>query len=100
MTARPFPFFKLRLKEVCRELEVVPHPCHQRKARADNGPESQHALIQRWARDIAADPTESLFVFAHTNQDVNELNAAIRHLREELLYIIRDETRVCGPCPE
>jgi Ti-type conjugative transfer relaxase TraA len=49
----------------------------------DTQSEAADALIQRWAEDSALAPTKSRFVFAYTNQDVNELNGAIRHLREE-----------------
>jgi Ti-type conjugative transfer relaxase TraA len=50
---------------------------------ADTQSEAADALIQRWAEDSALAPAKSRFVFAYTNQDVNELNGAIRHLRQE-----------------
>jgi Ti-type conjugative transfer relaxase TraA len=49
----------------------------------DTQSEAADALIQRWAEDSALAPAKSRFVFAYTNQDVNELNGAIRHLRQE-----------------
>jgi Ti-type conjugative transfer relaxase TraA len=46
-------------------------------------PEARAALIAQWARDSAADPAKSRFVFAYTNDDVDQLNHAIRALRKE-----------------
>jgi Ti-type conjugative transfer relaxase TraA len=43
--------------------------------------EAADALVMQWAKDHAADPAKSRFVFAYTNQDVGELNEAIRDLR-------------------
>jgi Ti-type conjugative transfer relaxase TraA len=43
--------------------------------------EAADALVRQWAKDQAADPAKSRFVFAYTNQDVGELNGAIRDLR-------------------
>jgi Ti-type conjugative transfer relaxase TraA len=43
--------------------------------------EAADALVRQWAKDQAADPAKSRFVFAYTNQDVGELNGAIRELR-------------------
>lgn len=45
--------------------------------------EAAEALVQQWAKDSAADPSKSRFVFAYTNQDVNELNGAIRTMRQQ-----------------
>jgi len=59
---------------------------YQRKGEiswADTQSEAADALIGQWAQDSALDPAKSRFVFAYTNQDVNELNGAIRHLRQE-----------------
>jgi len=39
------------------------------------------ALVRQWGKDHAADPAKSRFVFAYTNHDVGEFNAAIRDLR-------------------
>ena len=38
-------------------------------------------LTERWGSDNAADPDKSRFVFAYTNADVKELNAALRQVR-------------------
>lgn len=46
-------------------------------------PEARAALVAQWAQDSAADPNKSRFVFAYTNEDVDRLNHAIRHLRKE-----------------
>jgi len=43
--------------------------------------EARAALVDQWARDSAANPTKSRFVFAYCNQDANELNAALRDVR-------------------
>jgi Ti-type conjugative transfer relaxase TraA len=59
---------------------------YQRKGEiswTDTQSEAADALIGQWARDSALDPLKSRFVFAYTNQDVNELNVAIRNLRQE-----------------
>ena len=45
--------------------------------------EARAALIEQWAKDSAADPTKTRFVFAYTNDDVNKLNAALREVRKE-----------------
>jgi hypothetical protein len=45
--------------------------------------EGRAALVERWAKDNAADASKSRFVFAYTNQDANELNAAIRDVRQQ-----------------
>ena len=37
--------------------------------------EAREALVQKWGRDVAADPDKVRFVFAYTNADVIELNA-------------------------
>ena len=39
------------------------------------------ALVAEWAKDNAASPDKSRFVFAYTNADVKELNADIREVR-------------------
>ena len=43
--------------------------------------EARNALVAQWAKDNAASPDKSRFVFAYTNADVKELNAAIREVR-------------------
>jgi Ti-type conjugative transfer relaxase TraA len=43
--------------------------------------EASDALVRQWAKDHAAAPAKSRFVFAYTNQNVGELNDAIRDLR-------------------
>ena len=40
--------------------------------------EARAALIEQWAKDSAADPAKTRFVFAYTNDDVDKLNAALR----------------------
>ena len=40
-------------------------------------------LVDQWAKDSAADPSKSRFVFAYTNADVDRLNADIRAVRKE-----------------
>jgi Ti-type conjugative transfer relaxase TraA len=43
--------------------------------------EARDALVRKWAGDVAADPDKVRFVFAYTNADVRELNAALRAAR-------------------
>ena len=45
--------------------------------------EARGALVREWGRDLAADPDKVRFVFAYTNADVLELNAALREIRRE-----------------
>lgn len=45
--------------------------------------ESFERLVEQWGRDIQADPAKTRFVFAYTNTNVNELNAALRAVRKE-----------------
>jgi Ti-type conjugative transfer relaxase TraA len=45
-------------------------------------PEARTALVEQWAKDSAADPDKSRFVFAYTNDDVAMLNAALRAVRK------------------
>jgi Ti-type conjugative transfer relaxase TraA len=40
------------------------------------------ALVDQWAKDSAADPSKSRFVFAYTNADVDRVNAGIRAVRK------------------
>ena len=44
--------------------------------------EARGALVQRWAKDSATDPTKSRFVFAYTNADVDQLNTDLRGVRQ------------------
>jgi Ti-type conjugative transfer relaxase TraA len=44
--------------------------------------EAREALVLKWGRDVAADPDKARFVFAYTNADVLELNAALREVRK------------------
>jgi AAA domain/Relaxase/Mobilisation nuclease domain len=44
--------------------------------------EARAALVEQWAKDTAADPDKSRFVFAYTNDDVKLLNAALRAVRK------------------
>ena len=41
-----------------------------------NQDEARAALVAQWAKDSAADPAKSRFVFAYTNADVDQLNRA------------------------
>jgi Ti-type conjugative transfer relaxase TraA len=43
--------------------------------------EARATLVDQWAKDSAASPAKSRFVFAYCNQDANDLNAAIRDIR-------------------
>jgi Ti-type conjugative transfer relaxase TraA len=45
--------------------------------------EAREALVRQWGRDLVADPDKVRFVFAYTNADVLELNAALREIRKE-----------------
>jgi len=45
--------------------------------------EARTALVDEWAKDSAAAPDRSRFVFAYTNADVKELNTEIRAVRRE-----------------
>ncbi|MFZ0020966.1 MAG: AAA family ATPase, partial [Acetobacteraceae bacterium] len=45
--------------------------------------EARAALIEQWAKDSAADPAKTRFVFAYTNDEVDRLNAALRAVRRE-----------------
>jgi ATP-dependent exoDNAse (exonuclease V) alpha subunit len=45
--------------------------------------EARAELIEQWARDSAAKPDKTRFVFAYTNDDVGKLNAALRDVRKE-----------------
>ena len=40
-------------------------------------------LVDQWAKDTAAAPEKSRFVFAYTNEDVATLNAALRGVRKQ-----------------
>jgi Ti-type conjugative transfer relaxase TraA len=41
------------------------------------------ALVARWTADTVADPRASRFVFAYTNAEVSQLNAALRQVRRD-----------------
>ena len=45
--------------------------------------EAQAALVRTWAADTAVAPDKARFVFAYTNDDVLELNHAIRAVRKK-----------------
>ncbi len=45
--------------------------------------EALAALVARWTRDTAADPSASRFVFAYTNAEVDTLNTALRQARRD-----------------
>ena len=40
-------------------------------------------LVEQWAKDSAAKPDKTRFVFAYTNDDVSQLNTALRDVRKE-----------------
>ena len=54
--------------------------------------ESFGKLVERWGKDIEADPAKARFVFAYTNADVKELNAALRALRKDQGALGEDHT--------
>jgi len=54
--------------------------------------EAADALVAKWARDSAADPSKSRFVFAYTNSDVTELNSALRLVREQRAELGKSES--------
>lgn len=45
-------------------------------------PEARALLVAQWAKDSAAQPDKTRFVFAYTNEDVARLNAALRDIRK------------------
>jgi hypothetical protein len=45
--------------------------------------EARAELVAQWAKDSAAKPDKTRFVFAYTNDDVQQLNAALRAVRQE-----------------
>jgi Ti-type conjugative transfer relaxase TraA len=45
--------------------------------------EARERLVEKWASDTAADPSKSRFGFAFTNDDVNQLNAALRAVHKD-----------------
>jgi ATP-dependent exoDNAse (exonuclease V) alpha subunit len=45
--------------------------------------EARAELVEQWAKDSAAKPDKTRFVFAYTNDDVNQLNAALRGVRKQ-----------------
>ena len=45
--------------------------------------EARAELVEQWAKDSAAKPDKTRFVFAYTNDDVSQLNAALRDVRKE-----------------
>ncbi len=44
--------------------------------------EARGELVDQWAKDSATRPDKTRFVFAYTNDDVNQLNAALRAVRK------------------
>ena len=44
--------------------------------------EARAALVEQWAKDSARSPNKTRFVFAYTNDDVQQLNAALRAVRK------------------
>ena len=45
--------------------------------------EARTDLVAQWAKDTAAYPGQSRFVFAYTNRDVDRLNEALRQVRQQ-----------------
>jgi len=45
--------------------------------------EARAALVEKWKADTQQRPDATRFVFAYTNKDVDELNAALRRVRQE-----------------
>ena len=45
--------------------------------------EARAELVDQWAKDSAARPDKTRFVFAYTNDDVSQLNAALRDVRQQ-----------------
>jgi Ti-type conjugative transfer relaxase TraA len=45
--------------------------------------EARRGLVEQWAKDSAAQPEKTRFVLAYTNDDVNQLNIALRAVRKE-----------------
>ena len=45
--------------------------------------QARASLVEKWAADTKANPAQSCFVFAYTNQDVDLLNVALRAVRKE-----------------
>jgi hypothetical protein len=46
-------------------------------------PEARAALVDKWAKDTAADPYKTRQVYAYANVDVDALNIALRAVRKE-----------------
>jgi Ti-type conjugative transfer relaxase TraA len=44
--------------------------------------EARAELVAQWAKDSAAEPDKTRFVFAYTNDEVSQLNAALRAVRK------------------
>jgi Ti-type conjugative transfer relaxase TraA len=45
--------------------------------------EAREELVAQWAKDTAAERDKTRFVFAYTNDDVNDLNVALRAVRKD-----------------
>lgn len=54
--------------------------------------EAFSGLVEQWGRDVEADPAKTRFVFAYTNADVKELNAALRAARKGQGALGADQT--------
>ena len=52
---------------------------------------ARDALVAQWAKDSAAAPDKTRFVFAYTNADVDRLNAALRAVRKERGELVGDD---------
>ena len=54
--------------------------------------EARAGLVEQWAKDSAAEPGKSRFVFAYTNADVSTLNAELREVRKQRGELGRDHS--------
>jgi hypothetical protein len=45
--------------------------------------EARAELVEQWAKDSASQPDKTRFVFAYTNDDVQQLNSALRDVRKQ-----------------
>jgi hypothetical protein len=53
--------------------------------------EARAELVEQWAKDSAAKPDKTRFVFAYTNDDVTQLNAALRAVGKERGELVEDQ---------
>lgn len=65
------------------EEAVKAYDKHDRITWTEDTREAKKELIAAWKRDTEVKSTKTRFVYAQTNKDVNELNAALRQVRLE-----------------